>query len=114
VRDVVDVFPVIDIDINTHVVAVATLGLCLKGHGFKSHRGHVCLFLILARRGLYGGIGMGMRMGFAGRGMRKTEQRMRMRMREHKMMAEHENHGMTDSGYGKVYDRGSCQVLPQS
>jgi hypothetical protein len=42
-------------------------------------------FLILARRGLYGGMGM----GFAGRGMRKTEQR--MGMREHRLMTEHGN-----------------------
>jgi hypothetical protein len=36
-RDVVDVFPVIDVDIkNTCGVAVAILGLCLRGHGFKS------------------------------------------------------------------------------
>jgi hypothetical protein len=36
VRDVVDVFLVIDADNNTRGVAVATVGLCLRGHGFKS------------------------------------------------------------------------------
>jgi hypothetical protein len=36
VRDIVDVFPVIDVDINTCGVAVATLGLCLRDHEFKS------------------------------------------------------------------------------
>jgi hypothetical protein len=36
VRDVVDVFPVIDRHKHTCGVAVATLGLCLRGHGFKS------------------------------------------------------------------------------
>jgi hypothetical protein len=44
-------------------------------------------FLILARRGLYGGMRMGM--GFGGGGMRKAEQR--MGMTEHRMMAEYGN-----------------------
>jgi hypothetical protein len=50
-KDVVDVFTIIDVYINTH---------CLRGRGFKSPWGHLC-FLILARRGMYGG----MRMSFA-------------------------------------------------
>jgi hypothetical protein len=46
----------------------------------------MCVFLILARCGLYGGI----RMSFAGsRGMRKAKQE--MRMTEYKMVTEHEN-----------------------
>jgi hypothetical protein len=57
----------------------------LRGHRFKSLE-DMCVFLILARRGLYGR--MGMAMSFAGGGMRKTEQR--MGMREHRMMAEQE------------------------
>jgi hypothetical protein len=43
-RDVVDVFPVIDVDINTCGVAVATSGICLRGRGFESPWGHVYFF----------------------------------------------------------------------
>jgi hypothetical protein len=43
---------------------VATLGLRLRGHGLNTFE-DMCVFLILARRGLYGE--MRMRMSFAGR-----------------------------------------------
>jgi hypothetical protein len=66
-RDVVDVFPVIDVDIHTCGVAVTTASICLRGHEFESPWDHV-YFLILARRRLYGGMGIGMGMRFAGRG----------------------------------------------
>jgi hypothetical protein len=53
-RDVVDVFSVIDVDINTHVMyAVATACICLRGCRSESSWGHLC-FYFLARRGLYG------------------------------------------------------------
>jgi hypothetical protein len=54
-RDVVNIFPVINIDIK-HIWC--------SGCGFESPWGHV-YFLILARCGLYGGMEMGM--SFAGR-----------------------------------------------
>jgi hypothetical protein len=41
--------------------------ICLRDRGFESLWGHL-YFLILARRGLYVGMRMGMRMSFAGKG----------------------------------------------
>jgi hypothetical protein len=63
-RDVVDIFPIINVDINTCGVAVAIARIFLRGHVFESPWGHLC-FSILATCGMYGG--MRMRMGFSGR-----------------------------------------------
>jgi hypothetical protein len=42
-RDVVDVFSVIDVDINTHVMyAVATACICLRCCRSESSWGHLC------------------------------------------------------------------------
>jgi hypothetical protein len=68
VRDVVDVFTVID---KTHMWCSSSYEhICLRGRGFESPWGHLC-FLILARRGMYGGMGI----GFAGRGNEKDRTR---------------------------------------
>jgi hypothetical protein len=58
----------------------------------------MCVFLIFARCGLYGGMGM----GFAGRAMRKTEQ---MGMREHRMMTEHGNKKRKTRNVGMVAEQ---------
>jgi hypothetical protein len=51
---------------DTCDVVVATVCICLRGRGFES-AWVMCAFLMLTRRGLYGGMRMGMGMGFAGR-----------------------------------------------
>jgi hypothetical protein len=72
VRDLVDVFPVIDIDINIHVVALlvceASIRAMIHYRPYVQGNGNE-----LCRE----------------EEMRKTKQR--MWMREHRMMAEHEN-----------------------
>jgi hypothetical protein len=78
-RDVVDVFSVIDVHKHTCDVVVATASICLRGRGSNPF-GAMCIFLILARRRLYGG--MRMRMRFAGRGNENDRYR---------MVAEHRN-----------------------
>jgi hypothetical protein len=42
--------------------------ICLRGHGFESHWGHIC---VLARRGMH----VGMRMSFVRGGTRKIVRR---------------------------------------
>jgi hypothetical protein len=55
--------------------------ICLRGHRFEAHWGHIYVFfnLILARRGMH----VGMRMSFAGRGNEKDS----AGMAEHEMAA---------------------------
>jgi hypothetical protein len=43
-RDVVDIFPIINVDINTCGVAVATARIFLRGHVFESPWGHFVFF----------------------------------------------------------------------